>query len=361
MVIFGQMEQKIKNLIALSLLPQILLVKWLGNYPGVIEKYYSKGLYPILSGFWRTLLGWIPFSVGDLLYALLILLAVGYLIKKRKQIRKKPLLFLRDITMVASVAYFSFHLLWGLNYYREPLAKTLELREQHSEQDLVDFVDRLVEKTNAIHFQITGDTTKMVAIPYSKKEIFEITLDGYRTLEKEFPMFAYRRPSIKKSIFSTPLTYMGYGGYLNPFTNEAQANGRLPNFRFPIISGHEIGHQLGYSAENETNFIGYLVTVKNEDPYFKYAAYAYALSYCLNDLAKRDRDLFDQAYQQLNPGIIKNYQEVSNFWNTHENPLEPIFKAIFNTFLKANNQTKGIQSYHAVVTLLVNYYQNTPL
>ncbi len=361
MVKFGRMKQKFKNLIALSLLPQIFLVKWIGTNPEIIEKYYSKGLYPIISGFWRALLGWIPFSIGDILYALLIIIAIRYLIVNRKQIGKKPLWFLRDIVMVASVAYFSFHILWGFNYYREPLAKTLQLNEQHSQQDLVDFVDRLVAKTNEAQFQLTKDTTKMVEIPYSKKEIFKITIDGYQSLEKQLPLFSYKSPSIKKSLFSTPLTYMGYGGYLNPFTNEAQANGRIPNFRFPIISGHEIGHQLGYSAENETNFIGYLVTVKNEDPYFKYAAYAYALSYCLSDLAYRDRELFDNAYSQLNAGVIKNYKEVTDFWKAHENPMEPIFKSIYSSFLKANNQSKGIRSYNAVVSLLVNYYQDKPL
>ena len=104
---------------------------------------------------------------------------------------------------------------------------------------------------------------------------------------------------------------MGYGGYLNPFTNEAQANSALPNFRFPVICGHEIGHQLGFSAENETNFIGYLATVSNEDIYFKYSAYAYALSYCLNDLANRDQEEFKRQYDKLNPGVKKNYKEIA--------------------------------------------------
>ena len=65
---------------------------------------------------------------------------------------------------------------------------------------------------------------------------------------------------------------MGYGGYLNPFTNEAQVNGVTPKFRLPTVSCHEVGHQLGYSAEGATNFIGYLVTSESNDPYFKYSA-----------------------------------------------------------------------------------------
>jgi len=154
---------------------------------------------------------------------------------------------------------------------------------------------------------------------------------------------------------------MGYGGYLNPFTNEAQVNGRIPKFRDPFVSSHEIGHQLGYSAENETNFIGYLASANHEDIYFRYSAYSYVLGYCLNDIQATDKEGFDKLYAQLNPGILKNYQEVTDFWAAHQNPLEPVFKSLFNSFLKANNQKDGIQSYNKVVALLVNYHKKNPL
>tara|TARA_R100000935_G_scaffold58897_1_gene99256 strand:- start:5411 stop:6496 length:1086 start_codon:yes stop_codon:yes gene_type:complete len=361
LAIFELMNNKIKNITALLLVPQIILVKWLGQYPEFIETYYSLGIYPYISGFWRILMGWIPFSVGDILYALLIILGVRYITVNRIAIKNNLLEFIRDIAMVLSVAYFTFHLLWGLNYYRQPLSQSLELGEKHSQEDLVNFVDQLVLKTNEIQFSITADTSKLVQVPYNKKEIMDLTLEGYQSLKNKNLLFAYHHPSLKKSIFSIPLSYMGYGGYLNPFTNEAQANSALPNFRFPVICGHEIGHQLGFSAENETNFIGYLATVSNEDIYFKYSAYAYALSYCLNDLANRDQEEFKRQYDKLNPGVKKNYKEIAEFWEAHENPMEPIFKSIFNTFLKANNQKEGIKSYNAVVTLLVNYYQQNPL
>ncbi|SHJ40681.1 Protein of unknown function [Arenibacter nanhaiticus] len=355
------MNNRIKNLIAVLIIPQILLVKWLGNYPEIIETYYSQGIYPMVSNFWRILLGWLPFSIGDLFYTALAVIGIRYLVVNRLTIKKRPLYFLRNIAMVFSITYFAFHLLWGFNYYRQPLAKTLDLPTKHSQEDLVNFIDRLITKTNETHFQITSDTSAMVAIPYSKKEIFELTLKGYKLLEKKHALFEYHHPSLKKSLWSWPLTYMGYGGYLNPFTNEAQTNSLLPNFRFPVVSAHEIGHQLGYSAENETNFIGYLATVNNEDVYFKYSAYAYALNYCLGELHRRDSTLFKSSYNRLHGGVKKNFKEVSDFWAAHENPMEPVFKSIFNTFLKANNQKQGIKSYNLVVSLLVTYYLDRPL
>lgn len=351
----------LKTGIALSLVPQIIVVKWLGSHTEWIETYYSNGIYPFISGVFRFLLGWIPFSIGDLLYASLVILALGYVYKKGPSLLKNKLGFLRDIAMVLSIAYFTFHLMWGFNYYREPIAAKFQLEETKDYQELVDFTRQLVNKTNEIQFAITADSTKRVDIPYSQEEQFDKTLLGYEALTKKHPFLSYQQPSIKTSLFSKVLTYMGYAGYLNPFTNEAQVNGLLPNFRFPVVTGHEIGHQLGYSAENETNFIGYLVTANNEDIYFKYAAYSYALGYCLNDVKRSDSEVFDELLSGLNGGVQLNFQEMSAFWNQYENPLEPVFKSIFNSFLKANNQAEGIQSYNAVVSLLVAYHQEYPL
>ncbi len=351
----------LKSGIAISLIPQIILVKWLGNYPSIIEEYYSLGIYPFISNVFRSLLGWIPFSVGDLIYLSLSILAIVYLYRNRRFILSNKIRFLRDIVMVLSIAYFTFHFMWGFNYYREPLYKKLELKETKDFEELVVFTNTLVNRTNKLQKQLTKDTLKRVEIPYSQNEMFDKTIEGYQELSEDYGFLSYSKPSIKTSLFSTGLTYMGYAGYLNPFTNEGQVNGLLPNFRFPIVAGHEIGHQLGYSAENETNFIGYLVTANSSDPYFQYAAYAYALGYCLSDIRRGDPAVFDEMFNGLHPGVRENFKEMSVFWNKYENPMEPVFKSVFNSFLKANNQTQGIQSYNAVVSLLVAYHKRHPL
>ncbi|MGW9686840.1 DUF3810 domain-containing protein [Flagellimonas sp. 2504JD1-5] len=348
--------QKVKTIIALALPVQVILVKWIGSYPLFIEKYYSNGIYPAISQFFRTLLGWIPFSVGDIFYLLLFWLVGKYIYKNWKSIRSKPLLFGKDILVVLSIAYFAFHLLWGMNYYRLPIEQKFGIQREYGKVELLDFTQYLIHKSNQYQQQITGDSIEPVKIPYSRKKIFEKTKEGYAKFKKTYPDFEYTPSSIKASLFSLPLTYMGYGGYLNPFSNEAQVNGVAPLFRLPVVSGHEIGHQLGYSAEDATNLIGFLVTSQNEDPYFKYAAYSHALSYCLSDLSQKDEKAFKVLWGILNPGVKKNFKELQEFWAQYENPLEPVFKSIFNTFLKANNQEEGIQSYNSVVGLLISYH-----
>lgn len=359
--IFGSMESKIKNGVALAIIPQIILVKWLGKHPDIIEMYYSEGLYPWVSKFFRVLYGWVPISVGDVLYFILSILAIRYVYKHWLEIRTYPFRFLKNIVFILSIAYFTFHLLWGFNYYRLPISQKFNLSEKHTDDELLELAEALIVKSNELQFAITKDTAQAVKIPYAQQEIFDRTLIGYEHLEKAYLFISYEQPSIKTSIFSTALSYMGYGGYLNPFTHEAQVNGRLPNYRFPVVAGHEIGHQIGYSAENETNFIGYLVTIQNPDIYFQYSAYTYGLAYCLGDIRRYDQEKFKELYVKLNPGIQKNYQEMNDFWQSFENPLEPVFKSIFNTFLKANNQAQGIKSYNAVVSLMVNYHKKYPI
>lgn len=355
------LKNKLRNGIALSIFPQIILVKWLGNHPDWVEDYYSNGLYLWISKFFRTLFGWVPFSIGELIYTALIILAIKYLIKSRKKIKSYPLKFLRDAVMVLSVFYFTFHIVWGLNYYRKPLADTLAIKDEASIDEIKKLTGELITKTNEIQFQITADSTAMVKVPYSHSEIFEKTINSYKALDVQMPFLEYQRPNIKKSMYSVPSSYMGISGYLNPFTNEAQVNSTTPVFRFAVVSGHEIGHQIGYSAENETNLIGYLVTLKNEDIYFQYSAYAYALNYCLSAMHRIDKDVSIELYKKLNAGTKKNYQELIDHNKAYKTPIEPIFESIFNTFLKANSQQDGIKSYSKVVNLLVGYHEKYPL
>jgi len=340
---------------------QIIFISILKHFPEFIEDYYSNGIYIPISKLMRYVFGWIPFSVGDILYTLASIYIIRWLIINRKRMLKDTMRWLLDITVTLSIAYFAFHILWAFNYYRQPLYKSLNIEAEYSTEQLVSFTEKLIKKSNTIHNQLSDNDTVKVTIPYSKTEIFKKVKDGYSTLSETFPHLAYNPQSIKKSIYSVPLTYMGFSGYLNPFTNEAQVDGLIPTYKFPTTSCHEAAHQLGYAAENEANFIGSLAAIHNSDIYFQYSGYTFALRYCLAELFRRDPEIYNNIILTVNKGVIKNYQEVQSFWMSYENPLEPIFEKTFDSFLKANNQSAGMKSYNYVVALLVNYYDHKPL
>ncbi|WP_179020379.1 DUF3810 domain-containing protein [Winogradskyella forsetii] len=340
---------------------QLVFMSQLKHYPEFVEQFYSNGLYVFLSKLMRYVFGWLPFSIGDVFYTLAGIYIIRWFIVNRKRIFKDTINWLLDIGATISIAYLAFHLLWAFNYYRQPLYKSLDLEADYTTEQLLSFTERLIQKSNSLHYELSKNDTVKVRFPYSKTEIFDKVKDGYQTLSDIYPHLEYHPKSIKKSIYSVPLTYMGFSGYLNPFTNEAQVNGLISTYKFPTTSCHEAAHQLGYAAENEANFIGSLAAIHNEDIYFKYSGYTFALRYCLAEIYKREPQRYETMLPTINKGIIKNYQEVQEFWKSYENPLEPYFEKTFDNFLKANNQADGMKSYSYVVALLVNYYERKEL
>jgi len=347
-----------KYILPLLLLIQLIGLKLLTFFPDFIEKYYSNGFYPYLSKFSRTILGWIPFSFGDVLYGILILWTIHWFYQNRKMSWKAKTL---SVLGVISIAYFIFHLLWAFNYYRLPLFEKMNIETKYSDARLLDFTKKLIVKTNEIHLEITKDTAKKVVVPFSQTVIFEKSLSGYTNLSKEYTFFTYKIPSQKKSLFSYVLTYMGFGGYLNPFTNEAQVNDMIPMYNFPSTACHEMSHQMGFASESEANFIGFLASIKNDDLYFKYSGYSHALRYCLANWEIRDEKIAKQLLKEVNPGILKNYKESKVFWESHQTFIDTAFHIFYDNFLKLNQQKDGLDSYSKFVDLMVNYYEKRAL
>jgi hypothetical protein len=350
-----------KRVIILSLLlpVQIFFIQFLKTKPEWIENYYSLGFYPWFSKVFQAITGILPFSIGDLLYILVILFLLNKLrliILKRVRLRWPILL---QLIAYASIVYFWFHLSWGFNYYRLPLHQQLEIKNDYSSEELARFTSQLLNKSNDIHYLITRNDTMPVIFKSTESQFRDLVfrnMDSIKFLNQEVGC-----QSIKPSLLSLPLSYMGFGGYLNPFTHEAQYNDKVPKYKYPSLIAHEMAHQIGYAKENEANFVSCYTNMHSKDLMLKYAGYTYALKFCLNELYFTSPEDFELLMAKLNPGILKNFKEINIFWESYKNPLEPLFKKFYGNFLKANNQPQGIKSYNYVVALLVNYYSEKSL
>lgn len=354
------MQKRTKIILAIALPIQIIGLQILKQFPNLVEKYYSLGIYPWISKILRYLFGWIPFSVGDIFYVLVTLFALRWIVKNFKRIKTETVNFFLDLLAVFSIVYFAFHFLWGFNYYRLPLHQSLGIENEYNYEQLISTTEVFITKSNQLHRQLNGDTL-MIPLPYSQKEFMDKTKNGYNRLKQEFPKLSYTPKSLKKSISGLGITYMGYGGYLNPFSGEAQVNGLIESYYFPVVACHEEAHQIGYAAENEANFIAVMATLKNDDLYFQYAGSIFTLRYLLNEVARSNREKFDELITTVNPGILASYRELSEFWEKYDNPFEELSKVFWDNFLKANNQSQGIQSYNYMVALVINYFQENSL
>ncbi|MCB9425610.1 MAG: DUF3810 domain-containing protein [Flavobacteriales bacterium] len=335
----------------------IFMMQWASSYPEFIEKWYSNGIYPFISQLSRTILGWIPFSVGDIIYLSLGIFMVYnlyYWIKHYRRLKRQQLY---NAFLFLGTIYLLFYSLWGFNYARISVSQKLTINHQYTPEELISFTRKLIDKTNTIHLQITQDKDLKVTVPFDQNTVFNTTHNGYQTLSKQFDFLTFEQPSIKTSLLSLPLTYMGFSGYLNPFTNEAQVNSMIPMYNFPTTSCHEMAHQIGIGSESECNLIGHLASVKNNNIYFQYSGYTYGLRYCLSDVYDLDPQKFEELLAELNPGIWENFEETHHFQTAYESPIETVSKLIYGNYLKVNKQKDGMKTYNNFVGLMINYYQ----
>lgn len=243
----------------------IYIAIWLifRSFPSVTEHIYSKGIYPYIAKVLHFLLGWIPFSIGDILYTLVIIGLVITVVKHFKKLWTEPLNTLDKIFSKSVRIVFAFFFLWGFNYFRIPLEDSLKISKQYSEEQLLKATQICINRANALHSRLAPNDSTKVDFWLSQKEIYRIATEGYPLTIQGISDFKAIK-SVKPSIYSTLLTYTGYSGYLNPFTNEAQVNGKMIGYSTPITACHEIAHQMGYAAEEEANYLGYLAAKKTK-------------------------------------------------------------------------------------------------
>lgn len=192
-------KEKRNILLSIFLFLQIVLVAILSGYSSLIEKYYVNGIYPVIAKFLRRLFGWIPFSIGDILYGILIFLLlrlIWNLIRNPGKNRKYQ--FIQFLAAI-SVFYFFFYLFWGLNYSRPPLGESLEMeKEEFNIEELELITEKIIFRTKRLQSKLSDHDTLAVIVPYSKEKIIELTPKGYANLGEELPKFKYHPVSLKK-------------------------------------------------------------------------------------------------------------------------------------------------------------------
>lgn len=338
-----------------SLLLLILLLNGLMSNGNFVENYYSKSFYPIFSWIPKILFGWIPFSFGDVCYALLLVLGIYLLLKSifllfRKQGKKALYSFLKLIILLLGI-YAYFHISWGLNYYRTPISKQLNLNT-----DTVLLEDHLSVLSN--HIQLVNALREKLDFNSLQRKEAEKRIESLMKNDMDFPMLSKTQVQIKYPFSNTLASYFGVSGYFNPLTHEAHINGKMPLASYPFTVAHELSHQMGIGFEDECNFIAYVKLHQQQDPWFAYSAYYESVSYLLRSLYLVDPVLFKRYKEQLSPKVLGDFKTDQEFWKNYTGWIADISGLFYDQYLKHNNQAEGMARYGMVTRLIIAYEKN---
>ncbi len=358
-MIIKKYQPKNKNLWIIAFL-LIVFIKLFSLQKNWVEAFYALKLYPFFSMILRFLFGWIPFSLGDLLYFLAGCWLVWKMVKNVTLLLKKDIgrrtAFKKGIhlALILAFIYIVFNLFWGINYNRRGIAYQMQLTGlRYDTTDLIMLQNLLLQKVNATKAAVMHENLNYPL----KRNLFKRAENCYDKAEKIYPFLQYKNYSVKPSFYGWLGDYLGFTGYYNPFTGEAQVNTTVPPFLQPYITTHEMAHQLGYAKENEANFVGYLAAVNSHDTLFHYSAYFNLFLYANREVFYFDSLSAKNALQKLIPGVKNDILQLRQFDLDHRNFLEPAITWLYGNFLKLNQQPQGMHSYNAVVGMLIAYYK----
>ena len=344
----------------IALIIMALSIFWLSGFHDWIEQRYATTFFPVLGSALRFLFGWIPFSIGDLMYSTLGILFVYQLGLFLKGIFQKGTVWhqklqpLNGAVLIVLFVYVYFYLFWGLNYYRRGIEFQLKLEPTTATRsELLSLNALLISRLNASkQVCLQNNDTLMTS-----ERMFSSALEGYHTMEAKFSFIRYRYASLKPSLFGKIGNYVGFQGYYNPFTGEAQINTRIPNFVQPFVTCHEMAHQLGYASESEANFVGFLAAIHSKDKLLQYSSYLDMFLSSWNNLHAIDSVAAKELRKELHEGVRRDLRTYKEFVLQHRTFLQNWTNELYDYYLRKNRQRKGIGSYNEVTGWLIAYHK----
>ena len=327
---------KIRSLIAVALIPQILIVNFLRNNPSFIDDYYVRIIFNNLIKINSFLFSKIEIPIGEIIYIVIIILYI-YLFVKVISFKLSDFL---NLLAFSSILYFLFYFLWGLNYFKPSLVDKLNIKSEYEFNVLDETINRVIFEINKESSSISEDI--------NKSDIFNLINTN--------------ASNIKKSIIPDIFLYQGVSGHYVPFTSEAIFVDKIPLVDIPVVILHEQAHQSGYADEGEASFIAFRRAINNKEPYIRYSGYFYALINLLSEISNKNSDKLDDYITKLDEKVISDINKAQNFWSKYSDSfLDKAQNYIYDIFLKSNNQEAGIMTYGEVSLYIIHYYQEGKL
>lgn len=338
------------------------------GHPDWTEQAFSSTAYPVLS----TAVGFLPslvdFSVAEWLsgaFLLFCLAYAAYYVRKAVIDKDERGMTIYRGTMgaiaIACTVYFAFTFLCGLNYYRCTFSsytgydvEQVGADPAQRQEELAQLCSSLSDDLGQERTLLGEDADLFAAQPGEFEAYAHKAVAAVQGLAQEYPVLQRPLYSPPKPVaLSGLMSDAGIGGMFFPFTMESNVNAIEPFFTTPANMAHELAHQCGFMREDEANFIAYLACKESDDALMRYSGLLLAYDNAMGALRSADPERAAEIASGLAEPVRRDLAERAEHWAQYEGPVQDVSNAANDAYLKANNQSDGMQSYGRMVDLLL--------
>ncbi|WP_024853280.1 DUF3810 domain-containing protein [Mediterraneibacter gnavus] len=321
-------------------------------------QWYSTHIYPIFVSVIGRLSSMVSFSFVELSLYVMSLLIIGTgihaLASARKNRKTAVLQWISALFLGACILFFLFVINCGINYQKESFADTAGLKVRpYSVEELTATCQWLTEEVSRLSAQVQRSDQKELLLP---DDIQKEAVGSMQSLGRTYPSLQGYYPAPKPVPVSEILSRQKLMGIYSPFTIEANYNQDMPAYDLPFTMCHELSHLRGFMQEEEANFISFLACRASALAEFQYSGTLCAWEYVMGALYRADPDIWQEVRNTLDPSAEPDLKADDVFWAQYDGRIAEAANLMNDTYLKANGQTQGVQSYGQMTDLLVIYY-----
>ena len=297
-----------------------------------VERFYSRGIFPPLQHALTTISNLAPFALFDVMWMGGVALAVVLI---RRQVIAHGWLIgaarsLRALGCAAVVIYLAFLATWGLNYRRMPMFEKVVFHpERVTQEGSARLGEWAVNELNTHYAAAHASPLSLDALRSS----FDAALGSLGGAP-----IVVGRP--KATLLGWYFHKASIAGMTDPFLLETMLAPDLLEVERPFVIAHEWAHLAGYADESEANFVAYLAC-RRGDAMARYSAGLVMMGY-----ARPIRGAL-----QIGPKL--DLWAIQARYARTSGTLRFAAREGYDKYLKANRVERGIESYDAVVQLIL--------
>lgn len=320
------------------------------------SNWYSEHIYSLLVVTFGRLFGLFSFSVVEIgLYITILILLFSFLraiYLHRLDVWK---CFGGNLLLFAAILFFLYTMCCGINYGRSSFSETTGITtETYTVEELASVCKVLTAQVNQLAPQVSRaeDGTALMG-----DHIPENAVSAMKHIGTIYPELSGYYPNPKGLTFPWILSVQNLSGIYSPFTIEANYNSAMTEYNLPFTACHELSHLRGFMQEEEANFIAFLSCVNADNEEFQYSGYLFGWLYATNQLYRTDYTAYQEIYSTLDDRAKTDLNANNLFWDKYDGRIAEVSSQINDSYLKANGQSEGVQSYDRMVDLIMAYYR----